>query len=331
MCWNHVVWCCFHWEKRKKQKKTRRFWKSFTSYLCNGSTLEHNSNWFGKLQSSATTFVFWPFLVIGHVTIIPTPYQMDPDRYNHPYLVFLHFLVKPDEVSFLGYMQRTLTWTLKAVPHCVYTVYTIPIFFWLFVIFLPFFHQKHPIFLFWTSTLDPDNSTQQYWPSSPFFSDFFHILWLFFIWKHKSFHIWKYTLDPESRIPQYHYQQSAPFPYFFPDFSPILLLFSFSTASLSTFGNVHWTLKTSPAVSTIPYFFLIFPYFITIFHLAQPHFPYLEIHSEPWRQQVGPWIVSQAYIYIRFFSDFSGFFLKIFAIFRPLSRSGKTLKTTILI
>jgi hypothetical protein len=26
---------------------------------------------------------------------------------------------------------------------------------------------------------------------------------------------------------------------------------------------------------------LFFPYFIAIFHVAQPHFPYLEIHTGP--------------------------------------------------
>jgi hypothetical protein len=54
-------------------------------------------------------FHFCPFLVIGHVTIVPIFHWMDPDRYNHPYLVFLHFWVQPDE-------QMTLTWTLKALP-----------------------------------------------------------------------------------------------------------------------------------------------------------------------------------------------------------------------
>ena len=61
MCWNHIIWCCFHWEKHKIQKKTRHYWKSFTSYLHNGSTLGHNSTWFWKLQSRATTFIFYHF------------------------------------------------------------------------------------------------------------------------------------------------------------------------------------------------------------------------------------------------------------------------------
>jgi hypothetical protein len=48
-------------------------------------------------------FRFCLFLVIGHVTIIPISYQMDPDSYNHPYLVFLHFLVKQSS-DFLFWM-----------------------------------------------------------------------------------------------------------------------------------------------------------------------------------------------------------------------------------
>jgi hypothetical protein len=44
---------------------------------------------------------------------------MNPDKQNHLYLVFLHILVKLHQISFLGYMQRTL----KAVPHSVYTCF----------------------------------------------------------------------------------------------------------------------------------------------------------------------------------------------------------------
>ena len=142
MCWNHVVWCCFHWEKCKKPKKTRHFWKSFTSYLCNGSTLEHNSNRFKKLQSRATTFIFWPFLIIGHVTIIPTPYQMDPDRYNHPNLVFLHFLVKPDEISFFRvYAEDPDMDPEGCTSLCIYCIYH-PYFFLTFCIFFAIFSSE---------------------------------------------------------------------------------------------------------------------------------------------------------------------------------------------
>jgi len=61
MWWNHVIWCCFHQKKCKKQKKMQCFWKSFMLYLHNESTLEHNSNCFWKLQFRATTLVFYHF------------------------------------------------------------------------------------------------------------------------------------------------------------------------------------------------------------------------------------------------------------------------------
>jgi len=101
---------------KKQKKKMWCFWKSFTSYLHNRSTLKPNSNRSWKLQCSATTFVFLLFLEICHVTTLLTTHCMDPDRYNHPYLVFLHLLVKLSDIFFLGYMHRTLTWTLEAVP-----------------------------------------------------------------------------------------------------------------------------------------------------------------------------------------------------------------------
>jgi len=107
---------------------------------------------------------------------------MDPNKYNYPCDVFLHFC---GQISLLEYMDRTLTFTLNAVPHCTYIICTIPIFYWFF-----WWNEKHPNFLFGTSTLNPE-----------------------------------------------------------------LLLFSFSTATLSIFGKVHWTLNTA---SNIPYFFLIF-------------------------------------------------------------------------
>ena len=119
MWWNHLIWCCSHGEKCKKQKKTRRFSKSFTSYLHIRSTSEHNSTRFGKLQCRATSFIFWPFLVIGHVTTLPMTYWMDPDNENHPCLFFLHFFITIDEISFFGYIQ----WTLKAGPDILHTIH----------------------------------------------------------------------------------------------------------------------------------------------------------------------------------------------------------------
>ena len=71
---NMLKSCCLVFfssrKMQKNKKKTRRFSKSFTSYLHNHSTLEHNLNRFWKLQCRATTFVFVPFLAIGHVTTL---------------------------------------------------------------------------------------------------------------------------------------------------------------------------------------------------------------------------------------------------------------------
>ena len=117
MWWNHIIWCCFHGEKCKKQKKIAVLSKSFTSYLHNRSTSEHNSTRLGKLQCMATSFVFCPFLVIGHVTTLPMTYWMDPDRQNHPCLVFLHFFIKIDEISFFGYIQYPERSTWHPIHH----------------------------------------------------------------------------------------------------------------------------------------------------------------------------------------------------------------------
>jgi hypothetical protein len=53
----------------------------------------------------ATTFSFLTFLVIGHVTTLPMTQEMDPDRYNHCYFVFLCFLVKPIRFPFGIYAE----------------------------------------------------------------------------------------------------------------------------------------------------------------------------------------------------------------------------------
>ena len=85
---------CFHGEKCKKQKKTRCFSKSFTSYLHKGSTLEHDLNRFWKPTVQGYNFHFDLFLEFSHVTTLPITYWLDPDRYNHHYLLFPHFWVK---------------------------------------------------------------------------------------------------------------------------------------------------------------------------------------------------------------------------------------------
>ena len=84
---------------------------------------------------------------------------------------------------------------------------------------------------------------------------------------------------------KHHHQQWAPSTFDFVIF-PHFIAFSFSMATLSIFGNMHYTLKSLPNIITnSAYFFLWnFPYFITSLHLQKHPFPYLEVHSGPWKQ-----------------------------------------------
>jgi len=103
------------------------------------------------------------------------------------------------------------------------------------------------------------------------------MLLLFFMWHSLTFHIWKYALDPENSTSKHHHQQWAPSP---------------------------------------PVFSQFFPYFHAIFHLAQPHFPYLEIHTGPWKQQ--PQTSSPTVSTIPpFFSCFFPYFNAIFHLAQP--------------
>jgi len=106
----------------KKQKKKQHFWKSFISYLDNGSTLAHNSNWFSKLQCRATTFVFYHFrqLVMWPPSQHPIGWTLIDEIIC--ILFFFTLLVRSGKISFWGYMQRTLIWTFNAVPDDVYTI-----------------------------------------------------------------------------------------------------------------------------------------------------------------------------------------------------------------
>jgi len=100
-----------------------------------------------------------------------------------------------------------------------------------------------------------------------FFSWFFSILLLLFIWKSAHFLIWKYALDPEN-ITQHHHQPSLFFFWFFPHF---IVIFTFSTALPSIYGNVQWTLKTVP----YPIFIVIFS---AILFICKCNFFYGNVH-----------------------------------------------------
>ena len=98
---------------------------------------------------------------------------------------------------------------------------------------------------------------------SLFFSYFVAILLPFFIQRSHTFHIWKCALDPEHSA-QHGHQPSPIFSPFFLIFSLFYCYFSFSIATLSIFGSVHWTLKTHMVTNHPPFFSLFFSDFFAI-------------------------------------------------------------------
>ena len=62
--------------------------------------------------------------------------------------------------------------------------------------------------------------------------------------------MWKCMLDPENSTSNIIIINSQHHPPLISWFFPILLLFSFSIATLSIFGNVHYTLKSLPNIIT---------------------------------------------------------------------------------
>ena len=87
----------------------------------------------------------------------------------------------------------------------------------------------------------PWNNTHPWWkPSLHFFSNSFTIFLIVFIQHSPALHIWKCMLDPEQNA-QHGHQPSSIFSQIF---SCFYCYFSFSIATLSTFGSAHWTLIT---------------------------------------------------------------------------------------
>ena len=109
----------------KNQKKTRRWEKSFTLYLHNGSTLEHDSNRFWKLHCRATTFIFLHVTTLIAWTLI-----------CFIILILVSSAVWSSPIIFLCF--RYIQWTVIAVPDILYTI---PIFFPFLFIFWLFLAQ----------------------------------------------------------------------------------------------------------------------------------------------------------------------------------------------
>ena len=151
-------------------------------------------------------------------------------------------------------------WTLKTMPNMVTNH---PPFFPLFFLILWLFYccfssRNANVSIFGNACWTLETVPSQHHPSL-FFFWFFCILLPFFIQKSIVFHIWKCALDPET-IPIHH--ENHPYT-FFPIFSLFYWYFSFSIATLSIFGNMHWTLNTMPNMVTnySPFFLRFFCYF----------------------------------------------------------------------
>ena len=155
---------------KKKQKKMRCFSKSFTSYLHNRSTSEHNSTRFRKLQCRATTFVF------GNWSCDQPPSDLldGPWWVKSSFSCFSSPFIKLDPISFLG---RTMTWTLKAVLDGRYNYMCHP---YLFDDFSAIFYWTAK-FPFLDIFFGPWNHHPTMLITILIFSDFLAILLLFFI------------------------------------------------------------------------------------------------------------------------------------------------------
>jgi hypothetical protein len=139
------------------------------------------------------------------------------------------------------------------------------------------------------------------------------------MWHSLTFHIWKYTLDPENSTPKHHHQQGAPFPPFFPNFFPILMLF-FIWHSLtfhiwkyaldpegSTPKHHHQQWKTSPNnTDHHSYSFLIYSLFYTYF---SPRKAYISIFGNAyWTLKAVPDVATNSKHHPYFFLFFLLFF-----------------------
>ena len=97
--------------------------------------------------------------------------------------------------------------------------------------------MEQPNFWFWTSTLTPENTIQQYWPSSWFSSNFAHILSQFHLEMLFFPYLEMYTRPWEQYPPTSSLSFSTILSYF-------IAIFYLTKAMPSIFGNGQWILRT---------------------------------------------------------------------------------------
>ena len=122
------------------------------SYLHNGSTLEHNSNWFGKLKWRPTTFVF--FSIFRNWSCDQPP--NNPWTLTHRIIMIVYFLPFWSYISFwssgynilvtiFGNVHRPCRHHFMIVNNSLYHVYSFVPIFWLYLHQLPYWemHTDH--------------------------------------------------------------------------------------------------------------------------------------------------------------------------------------------
>jgi len=208
----------------------------------------YNGPWEYHLMSSPTISIFfWFFLWIFSLFFyLALPYK---EMYNGPW------------------------------KHHVTSSPTASIFFW-------FFRYIFDIFTFSTASLSIiGNSHWTLKTAHPTSSStvstipyFFPLIFLYFI---AIFHFEKRTfpyLEVRTGPWKHHPTSSPTIPIFFWLFPHFIVIFTFSTALPSIYGNVQWTLKTAP----YPIFFLFF----LLFYLFVNAISFMEMCTGPWNDEI---------------------------------------------
>ena len=121
--------CLMLFPLRKMRKtKTQHWQKSLMTYLHNGSTLEHNSNWFGKIMN-ASTISQRVYVCTSHVNSTPTLLTTVYIMSIHFLLSFPDFLVIFLLITILGNAHRPYINNTPALLTMIYIcLFIFPIF-----------------------------------------------------------------------------------------------------------------------------------------------------------------------------------------------------------
>ena len=239
----------------------------FFSFIIPILSIFGNMHWTLKTSSNINTnhpyfFLIFPYSLL--LFYLAQPHFSYLAMHTGPWKQHWYFF------SFFRYFIAIFYFALPHFPHL--EIHTgpwnqhlpSPIFFWFFLFYCHFLFCIASLFIF-------ENA---YWTleMAPIIPLFFFWFIAIFLFAQPHFQYLEICTGP--------WKQHSPSS-FFSDFSPILLLFFI----FHSFTFHIWKCALDPEISTYhPLFFSdFFPYFIAIFHFAQHHFPYLEMHTGPWK------------------------------------------------